>query len=338
MKTKTLKNQRKKTTPKQVDNAIPIIEHLYELRRRIFYCLLTIAVVAISAYFIQQHLVNLLLAPANGQQFIYTNVTGGIGFLFQLCLYIGVAVSLPVIAYQLLRYLEPMLQFNSWRFIVLASVACGLLSLAGMAFGYFIGLPTALHFLLHQFTTKQIRPLLTIQEYMLFVTVYMLGSALLFQLPLLLLLINRIKPLKPKKLWHYERWVVLGAFVVSGLMNPTPDIFSQLMLAGPIIIMYQIGILLIWRINLHRESSSQIQELLVHDNEIRMNRQQNSNTGDPAPALLPLVCSQPLISDIAKPVAQHSYRQIRQPERTSYEVPRRTFIMDVRPPIRRAME
>jgi sec-independent protein translocase protein TatC len=296
MKTRTTKRQKKKQSPRQHDEAAPLIEHLYELRRRVFYCVVSIAVVAIAAYFVQQHLVNALLYPAHGQQFIYTSVGGGISFLFKLCSYVGVAVSLPVIAYNILGYLQPLLRLESKRFIATASIVCGLLALAGMSFGYFVGLPAALHFLLHQFTTKQIHPLLTIQEYMSFVTAYMLGSALLFQIPLFLLFINRIRPLKPRRLWHYERWVILGAFVASGLMNPTPEIVSQLALAGPIIVMYQIGIIIIWRVNAHRARSPFVQQLIDQDSEIKANRQKIATEQLLAAEPLPAVDAGPQLS------------------------------------------
>jgi sec-independent protein translocase protein TatC len=195
------------------------------------------------------HIVSLLLKPSHGQHFIYTSPIGGIDFLFKICIYGGIILSLPVIVYNVLRFIEPVLGGSTRRFIVWQSLACALLALLGMAFGYFLGLPAALHFLLHQFTTIQIQPLVTIQSYLSFVIVYMVGSALLFQLPLLLLFINRIRPLKPRRLLHYERWVILAAFVLAGLMNPTPNILSQLLVAGPFIIMYQLGIILIALIN-----------------------------------------------------------------------------------------
>jgi hypothetical protein len=132
-------------------------------------------------------------------------------------------------------------------------------------------LPAALHFLLHQFTSDQIHPLLTIQSYMSFVTMYMLGSALLFQLPLILVLINRIKPLKPKKLFGYERWVILLAFVGGGIMNPSPRVQDQLMLAVPMIAAYQVGILLVWLAN-RRRRGEKVEALLQKDAELRAQR------------------------------------------------------------------
>jgi len=236
------------------------------------YVALSIGLWGTAAYAVQQHIVNALLQPAHNQQFIYTSVGGGIDFLFRVCIYTGIACSIPVIVFQILKYLEPLIKKDAIRFIAWGSVASGVLAAAGMIFGYYIGLPAALHFLLHQFTTNQIHPLLTIQSYMGFVTLYMLGSALLFQVPLLLILINRIKPLRPKKLLGLERWVILIAFVLGGIMNPSPRIQDQILLAGPMIIAYHVGVGIVWFANRRSRRPKRVISMREKDIEARVAR------------------------------------------------------------------
>lgn len=227
----------------------PFIEHVRELRRRLLYVALSVISFSLLAYTVQQSIVGLLIRPSHGQQFIYTSPIGGVDFLFRVCLYLAFIVSIPVIVYQALRYVQPLISVGSRRFIAFGSIASAILAAIGIVFGYCIGLPAALHFLLHQFLSPDIQPMITIQSYLQFVMVYLVGSALLLQLPLIVLLINKIKPLKPSRLFHYERWVILGAFVMSGLMNPTPRIMDQLLVAGPLILMYQVAIGLVAIIN-----------------------------------------------------------------------------------------
>jgi sec-independent protein translocase protein TatC len=271
MKRKPKTSHANRLEQRPANQRLPFIEHLYELRKRLFYVALSVGLWAAATYFVQQRVVAALLRPAHNQQFIYTSVGGGIDFLFRVCMYVGLAMSIPVIVY-LLKYLEPLVKKDSLRFVGVGSIASGLLALAGMAFGYFIGLPAALHFLLHQFTTSQIHPLLTIQSYMGFVTIYLFGSALLFQLPLLLILINRIKPLKPKKMLQYERWVILLAFIGGGLMNPSPRLQDQLLLSGPVIATYQLGIFIVWFLNRKRRRSPRVARLLEQDANARRER------------------------------------------------------------------
>jgi sec-independent protein translocase protein TatC len=323
MTKKPKRNQKSSLAHKPRDHKRPFIEHIRELRQRLFYIGLSIGVVAIATYFVQQHVVSILLRPTHGQQFIYTSPGGGVSFLFQVCVYLGIAVSIPVIAYQVLRYLEPLLTKESRRFIAIGSTVSGLLAFGGMIFGYYIGLPAVLHFLLHQFVTKQIHPLLTIQSYISFVMVYMVGSALLFQVPLILLFINRIKPLKPKKLLHAERWVIAGAFLVSGIMNPTPQILSQLAVAGPLILMYQFGIGLIWVINRGQHRPKKVMALLEQDAEAQAARLAAARSAQPVVVPnLPSSASKRIV-----PVAEAASSSIR-PERIP--VKRNFYTMDTR--------
>lgn len=252
-------------------NKQPFKEHVSELRRRLYYVSLTIGIGAMCAYFVQQQVVNILLKPAGSQRFIYTTPGGGIDFLFRVCIYSGIIISLPVIVYNLLAFVTPMMDAASKQFITIMTIASGILAVFGVLFGYFVGLPTALHFLLHQFSTVQIRPLVTIQSYLSFVIAYALGAALIFQLPIILICINRIHPLSPQKLFHYERWVILVAFIMAGLMNPTPNLISQLIVAGPFIIVYQVGIGIIYFMNKMVKPRQKITGLMQYD-EVRRKR------------------------------------------------------------------
>ncbi len=259
MKMKRNQNQARQKTRLSKTDKIPFIEHVNELRRRLFYIVLSVALFATVGYFIQQQIVKFLLAPAKGQQFIYTTPGGGLNFLFQICLYFGIVLSIPVIIYQMLKYLEPLIETATKRMVISYSIFSGFLAIAGGAFGYFLGLPVALNFLSHQFTTSQIKPLITISEYMSFITIYLVGSALLFQIPLITSFTNRIKPLKPSKMLKLEKYVIVLAFIVAAIMTPTTDIFNQLIFAVPIILMYQLAVALVYFQNRHRPAQPPVQ-------------------------------------------------------------------------------
>ncbi len=233
-------------SPPSKHDTQPFIQHVYELRRRLFYVSLSVVLFAAVGYFIQKQLVQFLLLPARGQQFIYTSPGGGLNFIFQICIYFGIALSTPVIIYQILKYIEPLIHTGTKRIVIRYSFFSAVLALFGGAFGYYLGLPVALRFLAHQFTTSQIQPLLTIQEYMSFLVIYLVGAAMLFQIPLVITFINRIKPLKPRKLLAAERYVVAVAFIAAAIMTPTTDVFNQLIFAGPIIAMYQLSVGLVY--------------------------------------------------------------------------------------------
>jgi sec-independent protein translocase protein TatC len=261
---------------------LPFIAHIRELRKRLFYVAIAVIASGSLAYTVNETLTSLLLRPAGDQQFIYTTPGGGFDFLFKLCLYAGLAASIPVIVYQILRYLQPLIKRDAMRFIGLSSIASGVLAIIGVLFGYIYGLPAAMHFLLQGFSSDRIQALISIQSYMSFVMMYLLGAALLFQVPLVLLMINRIKPLKPRKLMGFQRWFLLIAFVLGALFSPSPNVQDQLMLAGPMIVMYQLSIVMIWAINRKLNRPKKVLALREKDAELRAERlanfQQAQNT------------------------------------------------------------
>jgi hypothetical protein len=163
------------------------------------------------------------------------------------------------------------------------------------------------------------------------VMVYMVGSAMLFQVPLILLFINRIKPLKPRSLFHAERWVIAGAFLVSGLMNPTPHIMSQLAIAGPLIVMYQLGIGFIWFVNRGHHRPKKVMELLERDQAARAARLASAQSAQPVPVpLMPAAATAKKMLPVGVPPSVERARPI---VRTQ-PVQRRIYSMDIRPSYR----
>ncbi len=287
-------------TPPKPSEKISLSAHVQELRKRLFYVALAVGVFGAVAFAMSGVLTRWLLTPAHGQQFIFTTPGGGFDFQFKLCLYAGVAAGIPVIVHQVFMYIHPIIKHETKRFLRLATLASSLLAAGGIAFGYFVGLPAAMGFLLTSFSSEQIKALITIQSYLNFVLVYLLGAALLFQLPLVLLLINRIKPLKPRTLFRQQRWVILGAVIAGAIVSPTPDIQNQLMLSGPIILMYEMSAGIIWAMQRRRRRPRKVMELLKKDADLQaerqakfmqaqLARQQKTSRVQSVPAIAPVV-------------------------------------------------
>jgi hypothetical protein len=113
--------------------------------------------------------------------------------------------------------------------------------IAGATFGYLYAVPAGLNFL-SNFANSYVVPSITADSYLSFVLGYVLGIGLLFELPLLLLFWHWIHPLTPKGLLNSERFVIVGAFIAAAILSPSPDILSQTVIAVPIIIVYQLGV------------------------------------------------------------------------------------------------
>lgn len=230
------------------------LEHIYELRRRLFWVVAVILVTSSAAYPFLNGIIGILTAPLGNQQLYYLTPVGGLSFSIKLCVYVGVLAAVPIVMYHLYRFLEPLM--GQWRRSALFYVGLSsAFAVAGILFAYFVSLPGALHFLTGM-NIDHIQAMLTVDSYLSFVLTYLLGAALLFQIPLLLTIVNTMTPLKPSKLMKIQRFVILGAFVLAAIISPTPDVLNQVLFALPIIAMYQIGVLLVWLQNRARAKRS----------------------------------------------------------------------------------
>jgi sec-independent protein translocase protein TatC len=221
-----------------------LMDHVVELRWRLLKVIAVFLAGGAIGYLIREPIILLLQRPL-GQQLYFTSPTGSFEFIMRVCALVGIVLALPVLIYQLLRFIEPALAKPlPRRLIATVVVASYLLATAGMAFSYIAGLPTALHFFMHV-GTEHLKSLISINEYFRFVMSYLLIFALAFQLPLLLLLFNHISPLDPPKLRKARKWVIVGSFCIGLLMPMVPDPVTQALLAAPVIILYEISVLMV---------------------------------------------------------------------------------------------
>ncbi len=224
-------------------------DHLRELQGRLFSTVAVFILAAAVAYPFFDHIANWLLAPLNDEQeLVYLTPGGAFSFIIKVCAYVGLIATLPIIIYHIYRFVMPAVQTVRLRRVLGYTVASLVLALCGILFAYYVSLPAALYFLTG-FDLHHINPMLTIDSYFSFIMTYMLAGAVLFQVPLLMLIVNSVTPLTPKKLMSAQKFIIVGSFIVAAVISPTPDALNQTLLASPVIIMYQFGIVMIWRIN-----------------------------------------------------------------------------------------
>ncbi|MBI2009528.1 twin-arginine translocase subunit TatC [Candidatus Saccharibacteria bacterium] len=238
--------------------AQPFSEHVRELRRRLIYVVATLFLGSIVGYAIHGSLFRLIKRPLR-EQLYYTTPLGGFNAMIKISILFGLIITVPVFIYQLGKFLGPAFRHRIRPpRIVFFSI---ILAAAGVLFAYFVGLPASLHFLANV-DSQDLQSIITVNEYLNFVAAYSAGFAILFQLPLILLFINRIKPQKPGRLMRIQRWVVLFSFIVAAILTPTPDPINQIIMALPIILLYQFSIALIWFVN-RREKRFVVEPVLI---------------------------------------------------------------------------
>lgn len=213
-------------------------DHLLELRSRLFWSVMALLLGAGMGYFIHEQLLAFLLRPLH-QPIYYSSPTGGLNFIFKICLFFGFIVSLPVFTYNLLKFIEPVFpkhKSRSFRKIIISSF---LLLLAGMSFAYFVNLPTTLYFF-NEFSSSQTRSLISTDEYLSFILTDLVGFGLVFQIPLILLFLNYLQPISLGWLLNKEKYIVVLSFLLGAIL--TPDPVNQTIMAVPIILLYQLSI------------------------------------------------------------------------------------------------
>jgi sec-independent protein translocase protein TatC len=224
-----------------------ITYHLDELRFRLTLSIIGLIIGSTISFFFQDKLVNLLLAPLH-QPIYYTSPAGGFTLIFTTSLIFGLLISLPFLMYQLYKFIEPALpQYPKQLAFILIVDSCFLM-LLGIGFAYYISLPAALHFL-GGFSTDKVKSLITAQEYFSFVSRYVVGFGIMFQLPLVMLLVNALYPLRLKGLLKFQQYVIVLSFIAAAILTPTPDPINQTIMAIPIIILYYASLLLIAYVN-----------------------------------------------------------------------------------------
>lgn len=197
---------------------------------------------ACLAYTYQEFLIPLLLKPLGGETLVYLNPAGGFSFIFLISIYAGIALAFPILIQQIYSFLRPALPTGAQKKSPVIIISSFLLLIAGIVFGYMIAVPNALSFL-YGFADQYVEASLTAESYLNFIIAYTIGIGVVFQVPLLLLLVNSIKPLTPGGLLKSEKWVVLLSFIVAAIITPTPDPVNQVIIAGPVIVVYQIGVI-----------------------------------------------------------------------------------------------
>jgi sec-independent protein translocase protein TatC len=240
-------------------------DHIAELRRRIFFVMLAFLVASSLAYNYRDQLLAAIMSPLSGEKLIYLTPGGGFNFIFQISLYAGLIAAAPVLIYQLYGFIRPALPTRAQRSSIVVVLVAFLLMLCGVTFGYFVAVPSALHFL-SNFAGVNVSPSLTADSYLSFFLAYIAGLGVLFELPLLLLFLHWIHPMTPGKLLKSERFVILFAFVAAAIITPTPDMFNQAMIALPLILIYQLGVIaVLFAIHRDRRRAKKAQPAVVQE-------------------------------------------------------------------------
>ena len=229
----------------------PLLDHLIELRRRLLWSLAALAVAfGICLYFarpIFAFLVQPLLKAGQGR-LIYTDIFEAFFVNVKVAFFAAIMIAFPVIASQIWKFVAPGLYKNEKQALLPFLLMTPVLFAMGAALAYYMAMPIALHFLLGfqgNVGGVQQEALPGIGNYLNFVTKFMFGFGVAFLTPVLLMLLERAGIVTRTQLVRGRRYAIVIVFVIAAVLTP-PDIVSQLLLATPLILLYEFALIAIW--------------------------------------------------------------------------------------------
>jgi sec-independent protein translocase protein TatC len=235
-------------------------EHLLELRTRLIISLVALTVTTAIAFIFYRTWFQIAVLPIIGRgncEAVRNGVTENVAIptclqaitptelifaFFQLALVVGLIAAMPVIAYQVWAYIAPGLTRKERRYVIAIIPGATFSFIVGVSFAYFALMPAALSFLLGFSDLVEIRP--TVASYISFVSRLLIAIGVIFQLPLAMFFLSKVHLINPRMLGSIRRYVIVAAFIISAVVTPTPDPLNQLLVAVPILVLYEVGVLL----------------------------------------------------------------------------------------------
>lgn len=230
-----------------MDDDTTLISHLVELRARLIRILLILFLGFLPCAFFARELYSFLAFPLleklpQGGQMIATEVVTPFFIPMKVALMVAFLVTLPHTLYQVWAFVAPGLYSHEKRLFLPLVFISSLLFFAGMAFAYFVVLPLVFEFIVY-FAPEGVAVMTDISEYLNFVLTMFLAFGITFEVPVFVLILIRTGLVSIEKMKSIRRFVLVGAFIIGAIFTP-PDVMSQILLAIPLYLLYELGIIL----------------------------------------------------------------------------------------------
>lgn len=222
---------------------LTVIGHLEELRKRIIIGLVAVAVLSMCAFGFSRDLLRILRLPAHDliDKLAFFSPQEAFMVYLKIAVVSGFVLSLPILLYQLWSFISPAVEKRMRRYSVSFVLFSLLAFVLGCCFAYYVLVPVALNFLL-TFSRGELEPVISVNKYISFVIAIILCAGLVFEMPVLSFLLSRIGILNHRFLRRRFKYAVLIICIIAAIITPTADIFNMLLLAVPMLCLYEISI------------------------------------------------------------------------------------------------
>ncbi len=225
------------------DKRLSLIGHILELRRRLMYSAIAVVITTALAFLRVEWIVEQLKRPAGNVELVYTQLQEMFSTYIKVALVAGVVLAMPFLVLQVILFIAPALTRKEKRFVFSILPGVMIAFASGVAFGFFVLLPPAIGFLL-DFGGNMARPLITISNYISVVTTLLFWIGVCFELPVIMFFLAKLHLVGARRFSRARPVSYIVAFIIGAAVTPTSDPLNQALVAGPLIILYEFGILL----------------------------------------------------------------------------------------------
>jgi sec-independent protein translocase protein TatC len=229
---------------------MPFMQHLEELRKRLIASAIAIGVGFLISYAFKEQIFDVLMQPwikampkGHEAKLIYTAPHEAFFTYMKVSFIAGLGLAVPVILYELWRFIAPGLYESEKRYLVPVVFFSSVFFLGGALFGYFFVFPVGFQFFA-SFASDTITPMVSTKEFLTFSVRLLLAFGFVFELPIFAFFLARLGLISAQFLRRQRKIAVVVIFIVAGVLTPGPDVFSQLLMAGPLLVLYELSVLI----------------------------------------------------------------------------------------------
>lgn len=223
----------------------PLRDHLQEFRKRLIICLVVVAIAALACYNYVDDIIALLSGPAGKLYFM--NPSEVFFTYMEIALYAGILFTLPALLYEVWAFVAPALWPEERRAVLVILPTAVILFYVGLVFAYYLVIPAAVTFFMG-FATQTLQPMFSLESYLSFILALTLPFGFIFELPLIVVFLAKIGLVTGDFLKGKRKILIVIAFIFAAVVSPTTDIFTQTMIAVPLIVLYEISLFIVCKV------------------------------------------------------------------------------------------
>jgi sec-independent protein translocase protein TatC len=228
------------------DKKMSLTEHLVELRKRLVRSFIVLGIGFFACYYYKDFLFEIITRPLTqvlpkNSYLIYTGLTEAFFVYMKIAFFASLIITCPFLLYQIWKFIAPGLHHTEKKYVTPFVLSSSLLFIAGVSFGYFVALPPAFEFFV-SFNNKYLQAMISFADYLSLFVTFLLGFGLSFEMPIFIFFLTKLRIVNPRMLSKQRRYAILVIFIVAAILTPSPDALSQVLMAIPLMFLYEISI------------------------------------------------------------------------------------------------